>query len=72
MLGEGGEAKLGTNVNYLTEEFGIMVNSDCVVRTVYYKYLHPKVGSFVWRQQYAAAKICAFSAFRRCLSPMAS
>lgn len=42
MLGEGGEAKLGTNVNYLTEEFGIMVNSDCVVRTVYYKYLHPK------------------------------
>lgn len=42
MVGEGGESNLGTNINYLLEEFGMSVNSDCVVRTVYYKYLHPK------------------------------
>ena len=41
-LGEGGEAAFGTNINYFTEEFGIACNSDAVVRTVYYKYLHPK------------------------------
>mmetsp|Transcript_31847 Transcript_31847/g.38538 ORF Transcript_31847/g.38538 Transcript_31847/m.38538 type:complete len:486 (+) Transcript_31847:279-1736(+) len=41
-MGEGGEAKHGTNINYLLEEFGISINSDCVVRTVHYKYLHPK------------------------------
>jgi len=29
-------------VNALLEEYGIAVNSDAVVRTVYYKYLHPK------------------------------
>ena len=27
MLGEGGETKLGTNVNFLLEEFGIALNS---------------------------------------------
>ena len=43
MLGEGGETRYNTNVNYLIEEFGISINNDCVVRTVYYKYLHPKV-----------------------------
>jgi len=42
LLGEGGEGKMGTNVNYLLEEFGISVNSDAVVRTVYQKYHHPK------------------------------
>jgi len=42
LLGEGGEAKVNTNVNYLLEEFGISVNSDAVVRTVYQKYHHPK------------------------------
>ncbi|XP_062842594.1 intraflagellar transport protein 52 homolog [Trichomycterus rosablanca] len=42
MLGEGGEVKNGTNINFLLEEFGIMVNSDAVVRNVYYKYFHPK------------------------------
>jgi len=49
MLGEGGESKSKTNINYLIEEFGISVNSDAVLRTVYYKnpksqnrYLHPK------------------------------
>ena len=49
MLGEGGERQFETNVNYLIEEFGISVNADSVVRTVYYKnpashhrYMHPK------------------------------
>uniref|UniRef100_A0A1A7Z4J6 Intraflagellar transport protein 52 n=1 Tax=Iconisemion striatum TaxID=60296 RepID=A0A1A7Z4J6_9TELE len=42
MLGEGGEMKYNTNINFLLEEFGIMVNNDAVVRNVYYKYFHPK------------------------------
>merc|ERR1719335_1713907 len=42
MLGEGGEGKHNTNVNYLLEEFGISINNDAVVRTVYHKYHHPK------------------------------
>uniref|UniRef100_A0A3Q3WLF6 Uncharacterized protein n=1 Tax=Mola mola TaxID=94237 RepID=A0A3Q3WLF6_MOLML len=42
MLGEGGETKYDTNINFLLEEFGIMVNNDAVVRNVYYKYFHPK------------------------------
>jgi len=33
---------LGTNLNYLLEQFGISVNNDCVVRTSFYKYFHPK------------------------------
>ncbi|KAL2090768.1 hypothetical protein ACEWY4_013031 [Coilia grayii] len=42
MLGEGGEIRYDTNINFLLEEFGIMVNNDAVVRNVYYKYFHPK------------------------------
>mmetsp|Transcript_34675 Transcript_34675/g.89930 ORF Transcript_34675/g.89930 Transcript_34675/m.89930 type:complete len:87 (+) Transcript_34675:535-795(+) len=42
MLGEGGESRFNTNINYLLEEYGVMINSDCVVRTIYHKYLHPK------------------------------
>mmetsp|Transcript_7612 Transcript_7612/g.17496 ORF Transcript_7612/g.17496 Transcript_7612/m.17496 type:complete len:440 (-) Transcript_7612:84-1403(-) len=42
LLHEGGEPRAGSNINYLLEEWGVMVNSDAVVRTVYYKYLHPK------------------------------
>ncbi|XP_061688567.1 intraflagellar transport protein 52 homolog isoform X2 [Syngnathoides biaculeatus] len=42
MLGEGGEKKFDTNINFLLEEFGIMVNNDAVFRTRYYKYYHPK------------------------------
>ena len=43
LMGEGGEPGFNKkNVNYLLEEFGMMVNEDAVVRTVYYKYLHPK------------------------------
>ncbi|KAG8439890.1 hypothetical protein GDO86_005886 [Hymenochirus boettgeri] len=42
MLGEGGESKHDTNINFLLEEYGIMVNNDSVVRNIYYKYFHPK------------------------------
>ncbi|CAE7338584.1 IFT52 [Symbiodinium sp. KB8] len=42
MLAEGGESALDTNINYLTEQYGISVNPDVVLRTVYHKYLHPK------------------------------
>ncbi|NP_001123257.1 intraflagellar transport 52 homolog [Nasonia vitripennis] len=42
MLGEGGEKKFNTNINFLLEEFGIMVNNDCVVRMNYHQTLHPK------------------------------
>lgn len=42
MLSEGGEGKLGTNVNFLLEEFGIALNNDSVTRMVYYKFFHPK------------------------------
>lgn len=42
LLGEGGEAKHGTNINYFLEEFGMSFESDAVVRTVYHKYHHPK------------------------------
>ncbi|KAK3790257.1 hypothetical protein RRG08_034820 [Elysia crispata] len=42
MLGEGGESRFDTNINFFLEEYGIMVNNDSVVRTSYYKYFHPK------------------------------
>ena len=40
--GEGGEKRLGTNLNQVLEEFGIRINADCVVRTVHHRYFHPK------------------------------
>lgn len=41
---EGGEHALGTNVNYLLEEYGIFVNADVVVRALPFgaEYAHPK------------------------------
>ncbi|XP_033123649.1 intraflagellar transport protein 52 homolog isoform X1 [Anneissia japonica] len=42
LMGEGGESKFDTNINFLLEYFGIMVNNDSAVRTSYYKYFHPK------------------------------
>ncbi|XP_066591365.1 intraflagellar transport protein 52 homolog [Prorops nasuta] len=42
MLGEGGEMKSNTNINFLLEEFGIMVNNDSVVRMSYSPMMHPK------------------------------
>ena len=43
LLGEGGEKRFDTNINFFLEEYGIMINSDAVVRTNYHKYFHPKV-----------------------------
>ncbi len=31
LLAEGGEARTGTNINFLLEEFGMMVDSNCVI-----------------------------------------
>lgn len=42
MVHEGGEQKLGTNINAMLEQLGISINSDTVVRKTFYKYLHPK------------------------------
>lgn len=42
MMGEGGETRFETNVNFFLEEFGIRVETDAVVRSSYYKFLHPK------------------------------
>ncbi|CAG0901067.1 unnamed protein product [Darwinula stevensoni] len=42
LMGEGGENKFKTNINFLLEQYGISVNNDAVVRTNYYKYYHPK------------------------------
>ncbi|XP_035727489.1 intraflagellar transport protein 52 homolog [Vespa mandarinia] len=42
MLGEGGENKSNTNINFLIEEYGVMVNNDSVVRMGYNQTLHPK------------------------------
>ena len=42
ILTEGGEAKMGTNINAMLEQIGISSNSDSVIRKSFFKYLHPK------------------------------
>jgi intraflagellar transport protein 52 len=43
MAGEGKEEQSYHHLNKLTEEFGITVNHDSIVRTVYHQeYYHPK------------------------------
>lgn len=42
LANEGGDQKNNTNLNKITTKFGIQVNNDCVVRTSFYKYFHPK------------------------------
>ncbi|KAI1288388.1 Intraflagellar transport protein 52 -like protein [Halotydeus destructor] len=42
LCSDGGEKRTGNNLNFLLEEYGISVNNDCVIRTSYYKYFHPK------------------------------
>jgi intraflagellar transport protein 52 len=46
---EGGDRKYAnpsfrnnTNISEVTKKFGISINSDCVIRTSFYKYFHPK------------------------------
>ncbi len=41
-MGEGGETKMGTNINAMLEQIGISVNNDSVIRKTFFKYLHPK------------------------------
>lgn len=40
--GEGGDKKSGANINAVTKKYGITLQTDSVVRTVYHKYPHPK------------------------------
>ncbi|WKY15538.1 hypothetical protein Q1695_000766 [Nippostrongylus brasiliensis] len=42
LLSEGGEQNSDTNINFLLEEFGIIVNNDAVIRSIFYKYFDPK------------------------------
>lgn len=42
LLSEGGEQQADTNINFLLEEFGVVVNNDAVIRTIFYKYFDPK------------------------------
>ncbi|KAE9417888.1 hypothetical protein Angca_003493, partial [Angiostrongylus cantonensis] len=42
LLSEGGEQQTATNINFLLEEFGIVGNSDAVIRSIFYKYFDPK------------------------------
>ncbi|XP_050540937.1 intraflagellar transport protein 52 homolog isoform X2 [Daktulosphaira vitifoliae] len=72
MLSEGGEKELHTNINYLLEEYGIMVNSDYVLRTHYYLYFHPKeclvqdgvvneaVAEYLGRKKYDTSRCLSF------------
>jgi intraflagellar transport protein 52 len=38
---EGGDRKHGCNLNEFTRRLGITINNDLVIRTSYYKYMHP-------------------------------
>lgn len=42
LCNEGGDQKNNSNLNKVTNKFGITINNDCVVRTSFYKYFHPK------------------------------
>jgi intraflagellar transport protein 52 len=42
IMQEGGEQKMNTNINAMLEQFNIFVNSDCIIRKSFHKYLHPK------------------------------
>ncbi|OAF69879.1 Intraflagellar transport protein 52 [Intoshia linei] len=42
ILAEAGKDNSKTNINFLIEQYGTSINSDCVVRSHYYKYFHPK------------------------------
>ena len=42
LLADGGEKSGGSNINKFLHDYGISVNNDSVMRSAYYKYLHPK------------------------------
>ena len=39
---EGGDKKSQTNLNEVLQNFNIILNNNVVIRTNFYKYLHPK------------------------------
>jgi intraflagellar transport protein 52 len=41
-LGEGGDEKNNSNINELLHKYGVCFNEDSVVRTSFYRYMHPK------------------------------
>ncbi len=51
MLGEGGEAKYGTNINFLLEEYGIMINPDAVCRYLILPCFGQRLGPCVLRMR---------------------
>lgn len=54
-LGEGGEAKHGTNINYLLEQFGMSINSGMAIQPtcIYvYRYLY-----ILYPQQWHACRL---------------
>ena len=58
LSGEGGDPKSGSNINAVTKKFGITLQTDSVVRTVYHKYPHPKevfIGNGVAYKPFALA-----------------
>lgn len=42
LMTDGCDVRNNSNLSILTSQFGIECNSDCVVRTSFYKYFHPK------------------------------
>mmetsp|Transcript_9163 Transcript_9163/g.8186 ORF Transcript_9163/g.8186 Transcript_9163/m.8186 type:complete len:504 (-) Transcript_9163:708-2219(-) len=42
LSGDGSETSNECNINYFLEEYGISINNDSVLRSVFHKYLHPK------------------------------
>ena len=58
LASEGGDAKSGANINAVTKKYGIVLQQDSVVRTVYHKYPHPKevyIGNGVIYKPFAMA-----------------
>lgn len=58
LLGEGGEPRLGTNINYFLEHYGIVINPDCVISSTYTGQVHPKdavVSDGVLNREFATA-----------------
>lgn len=49
MLGEGGESRFDTNINFLLEEYGIMVNNgECYLTTFYLLVCRRVCRMYVW------------------------
>ena len=44
---EGGLQSSEANLNELTRDYGIIIDSTTVVRTTYHKYMHPKQASMI-------------------------